>query len=110
MARLTRDTVDYNEFGKKLDQLCKERKFSFHQLAIASGMSSNSHATIIRACRGKSVPRRESILAWCNVLEATAEQRTFLLHFFHYTTPEEENDQCKTLQDTQISSLNEVDL
>ncbi len=90
MARLHRDTSDYTEFGKKLDQLCKERGVSFHQLAIASGMSRNSHATIIRACRGRSVPRRESILAWCNTLQATPEQRAFLLHFFHYTTPEEE--------------------
>jgi hypothetical protein len=65
---------------------------SFHKLATDSGMK--SHASILRACRGKSVPHRENILAWCDALQVLPEQRTFLLHAFHYSTPEEENNQA----------------
>jgi hypothetical protein len=60
---------------------------SFHQLAAASG--TKSHASILRACRGETVPQRENILAWSAALHTTPEQRASLLHAFHYATPEE---------------------
>lgn len=88
MAKLQRDTTGYTPFGLLIHDLCLQRSMSFHKLAADSGMK--SHASILRACRGKSVPQRENILAWCNVLNTTHEQRTFLLHAFHYSTPEEE--------------------
>lgn len=85
MARLDRDTSDYTEFGKVLDQLCREREISFRQLAIQSGMSATSHASIIRACQGKSTPKRETLLKWCEVLQASPDVRAVLLRAFHYT-------------------------
>ena len=90
MAKLKRDTSDYTAFGHLLDELCIQRGMSFRQLAVKSGMSEKSHMSIIRACRGTSVPQRENVLAWSAALEATAEQRAKLLHYFHYAAPEEE--------------------
>jgi len=86
MARLNRDTSGYTPFGLLLDRLCKEKKISFRQLAIQSGMSATSHASIIRACRGVSTPKRETILKWCEVLQAPTEVCVDLLRAFHYTT------------------------
>ncbi len=85
MARLYRDTSAYTPFGILLDSLCKEKKISFRQLAIQSGMSSTSHATIIRSCQGQSTPKRETILKWCDVLQTSSKNRAALLQAFHYT-------------------------
>jgi transcriptional regulator with XRE-family HTH domain len=85
MARLKRNTSDYTPFGLLLDRLCREKGISFRQLAIQSGMSATSHATIIRACQGKSTPKRDSILKWCEVLQASSDERASLLGAFHYT-------------------------
>jgi transcriptional regulator with XRE-family HTH domain len=89
MARLNRDTSDYTAFGKMLDQLCKERGISFRQLAIQSGMSATSHASIIRACRGKSTPKRETLLKWCEVLQCDKATTDRLLHLAGHATEEE---------------------
>lgn len=83
MAKMKRDTGEYTAFGLKIDELCLKRSMSFHQVAAASGMK--SHASIVRACQGKSTPLRENILKWCDVLQASADERIALLQAFHYT-------------------------
>jgi transcriptional regulator with XRE-family HTH domain len=88
MAKLKRDTTGYTPFGLLLDELCKKKKMSFRKLAVESGMSLESHTTITRACRGESTPKRENILAWSRVLDATADERKSLLKAFHYTDDE----------------------
>ncbi len=87
MAKLKRETTGYTPFGMLINDLCLQQSMSFHKLAAASGMK--SHASILRACRGETVPQRENILAWSAALNANSEQRAFLLHAFHYATPEE---------------------
>jgi transcriptional regulator with XRE-family HTH domain len=96
MVKLARDTSTYNEFGRLLDQLCKEHKISFSRLALESGMK--SHAAIVRAAQGKSRPTREHLLAWSQILHCSSEQQTSLLHTFGYATSEELGDESnKTL-------------
>jgi transcriptional regulator with XRE-family HTH domain len=90
MAKVERDISEYTAFGKLLDELCRKHSMSFRRLAENSGMSVNSAMTIVRACKGLSIPKRASILAWCRVLDATPEQQAKLLHYHHYSTPEEE--------------------
>jgi len=83
MAKMKRDISEYTPFGLKIDELCLKHSMSFHQLAAASGMK--SHASIIRACQGKSTPQRENILKWCDVLHASDDECAVLLRAFHYT-------------------------
>ena len=90
MAKLQRDTSAYTAFGQLIHKLCLQRSMSFRGLAAASG--TKSHASILNACQGKSVPQRETVLAWASSLQATPEQRAFLLHQFHYTAPEDEEN------------------
>lgn len=90
MAKVERNISEYTAFGRLLDELCRKHNMSFRHLAEASGMSVNSAMTIVRACKGVSIPKRASIIAWCRVLDATPEQRADLLHYHHYSTPEEE--------------------
>jgi transcriptional regulator with XRE-family HTH domain len=82
------ETDQFTPFGHLVHELCLTRKISFQRLAHDSGMK--SHASLSRACRGETTPQRKNILAWCEVLEATSEQRKFLLHQFRYMAPEEE--------------------
>jgi transcriptional regulator with XRE-family HTH domain len=89
MARLNRDTSGYTPFGLLLDRLCKEKKISFRQLAIQSGMSATSHASIIRACRGVSTPKRETVLKWSQALGCDKETTNRLLHLAGHATEEE---------------------
>ena len=89
MAKTKRDTSTYTAFGRLIHELCLQQSLSFHKLAAASG--TKSHASILKACTGKSVPQRETVLAWASALQATPEQRRFLLHQFHYSAPEEED-------------------
>ncbi len=88
MVKLKRDVTGYTPFGMLIHDLCLKQSMSFHKLAEASGMKSN--ASILRACRGETVPQRANILAWCAALHTTPEERASLLHAFHYATPEEE--------------------
>ena len=91
MVKTQHDTSKYTSFGLLLDELLLKKKMSYRQLAIASGMSATSAMTIIRACRGESVPEWGNILKWCEVLEATSDQRRVLLLAFHYTEEEQES-------------------
>ncbi|HEY1351172.1 MAG TPA: hypothetical protein VGF67_16250 [Ktedonobacteraceae bacterium] len=84
MAKKRHDTSLYTPFGLLLDELLAKKSMSFRRLAIESGMSATSQMSIIRACRGESVPQRGHILAWARVLEATPEQRKRLLDAFDY--------------------------
>lgn len=92
MVKTQHDTTKFTPFGLLLDDLLQQKKMSYRQLAIESGMSENSAMTIIRACRGKSTPEWVNILKWCEILEATPEQRRALLGAFHYQDDEQESD------------------
>ena len=90
MANLHRNVEAYTAFGRLLDELCLRKGISFNRLASQAGMK--SHASIIRACQGKSTPTRAHLLSWCEILECSPEQRAQLLHIFQYATPEEVGD------------------
>lgn len=90
MAKRQRDIRRYTPFGLQIHDLCVQQKLSFRALARESGMSPNSQMAIIRACRGEITPQRDTLLGWCRVLQADTAQRSWLLHYWHYTTPEEE--------------------
>jgi transcriptional regulator with XRE-family HTH domain len=92
MVKTQHDTSRFTSFGLLLDTLLHKKKMSYRGLAIASGMSATSAMTIIRACRGESTPEWGNILKWCEVLEATPEQRRALLGAFHYKDDEQERD------------------
>lgn len=84
MVKTQHDTSKYSSFGILLDKLLAQKKMSFRQLAITSGMSASSQMSIIRACRGESIPKREHVLAWAEILDTTNEQRKALLDAFGY--------------------------
>lgn len=92
MVKTQHDTSRFTSFGLLLDELLQHKKMSYRGLAIASGMSATSAMSIIRACRGESTPEWGNILKWCEVLEATPEQRRALLGAFHYREDEQESD------------------
>lgn len=84
MAKTQHDTRLYTSFGLLLNELLAQKRMSFRRLALESGMSGTSQMSIIRACRGESVPTREHVLAWAKILEATPAQRNRLLEAFGY--------------------------
>jgi len=99
MANLKRDTTGYSLFGRILDELCQTKQISFRALAQASHLQPGYHTVLAKICRGEVTPKREHILLWADILEATNEQRHDLLHAFHYDSAEEGQNQPLEIQE-----------